>query len=163
MFSLKNPIIYWSLTIITHLLESIPFVSFSKYSGDKKNGRPDGFGKETLWLFDEHYEGEWVNGKMHGKGRQWFGPKSKSPGQEYKGTFQFDLMHGKGTLTLSDGQVYKGEFFEDKYHGKGECFFPNGDYFKGEYVNNLQHGYGEYTYSNGKIDKGNYVNGNFKG
>ena len=164
MFSVKNPVYYWTLTIVTSLLEIVvPFLSFEKFSGKKKRGKLDGYGTQSFWVFDEHFEGTWNDGKMNGKGKHWFGPKSKSPGEEYIGYFVNDLKQGKGTLKLSDGQVYKGDFHEDKYHGKGECSFPNGDTYKGDFSKNLHHGYGVYTFADGRVESRKYVDGNFVG
>ena len=163
MFSLRNPIIWWTLTIIVLVLEILPFISFTKYTGETMNGKPHGSGNQNNWIVDEHSEGEFLDGELNGKGKSWFGPKSKSPGEEYVSDFKNDLKHGHGTLTLCGGQIYKGEFFEDKYHGMGETRYPNGDTYEGNFKNNLQHGFGVYTFSNGRIDSGQYENGNFLG
>ena len=163
MFTLKNPIFYWGLTLIVLVLEIIPFVSFINYSGKITKKKNTGFGKRSYLLFDEHFEGDFFNGEMNGKGKQWFGPKSKAPGENYVGDFKYDMRHGYGTLTLEDGQCYKGEFFKDEYHGRGEVSFPNGDTYEGNYKNNLQHGFGVYTFSDGRIESGQYEKGKFIG
>ena len=163
MFNLKNPIIYWGLTFIIIVIEVIPFVSFTKYTGEIRRGKLEGFGTRSYFLFDEHCEGEFRNGELNGKGKSWFGPKSKSPSENYVGDFQNDFKHGYGTLTLSDGQIYEGDFFEDKFHGKGETRFPNGDTYEGNFKNNLQHGFGVYIFADGRIESGQYGNGEFLG
>ena len=163
MVNLKNPLIYWGLTLIVLFLEIIPFVSFIKYSGGITKRKNIGFGKKSYLLFDEHFEGEFFNGEMDGKGKHWFGPKSKAPGETYVGDFKGSMRHGNGTLTLEDGQCYKGEFFQDMYHGRGEVSFPNGDKYEGNYEKNLHHGFGVYTFLDGRIESGQYKNGKFIG
>ena len=163
MVNLKNPIVYWGLFLIVLVLEIIPFVSFTKYSGGLTKRKNTGFGKKSYYLFDEHCEGEFVNGEANGLGKAWFGPKSKAPGENYVGDFIADMRHGNGTLTLEDGQCYKGEFLKDNYHGRGEASFPNGDTYEGNYENNLHHGFGVYTFSDGRIESGQYESGKFIG
>ena len=56
-----------------------------KYTGDVKNGKPDGLGY-FIWSYGEKYIGSWKNG----------------------------LYHGKGTFTQSNGTWYKGEYKNGK-------------------------------------------------
>lgn len=53
----------------------------------------------------EKYEGDWVDGKMH----------------------------GRGTYYYSDGSVYDGSWVEGKMEGKGVFLYPNGNKYEGEY------------------------------
>jgi len=62
---------------------------------------------ETKW-----YDGQWQDGKMHGKG------KFINEGKEYEGDFEADKKHGQG-LYKWDGNVYEGDFADNKMHGKG--------------------------------------------
>jgi hypothetical protein len=47
----------------------------------------------------EKYEGEWVEGRMHGKGCYWY----------------------------ADGSMYDGQWALGKMHGKGIFIYPNGN------------------------------------
>jgi hypothetical protein len=161
MVTLKNPLFYWTLTHIIIILEIIPFVTFTIFSEGLTKRQKTGFGKRTFAPFDEHLEGEFVNGRANGAGKEWFGPKSRSPGQIYVGDFVEDMMHGNGTLTLESGQCYKGEFSKNEYHGRGEAILPNGDTYEGDFVNGEKHGFGVYTFSDGRIESGQFERGKF--
>ena len=54
------------------------------------------------------YEGEWRNGKGHGKGSYTF-----PNGEKYIGEYKEGEVHGKGTLTFPDGEKWVGEFSKD--------------------------------------------------
>jgi hypothetical protein len=68
---------------------------------------------------DEVYDGEWVQGKQHGRGRQTW-----SDGTHYDGEYQSDLRHGKGKETLPGGVVYDGEWADGRRHGEGRLSWP---------------------------------------
>jgi hypothetical protein len=57
-------------------------------------------------LCTEKYEGDWVDGKMH----------------------------GRGTYYYSDGSIYDGTWVEGKMEGKGIFIYPNGNKYEGEYL-----------------------------
>ena len=63
--------------------------------------------KNSKW-----YEGQWREGKMHGKG------KLVNEGKEYEGDFVADKKQGKGVYRW-EGHVYEGDFADNKMHGKG--------------------------------------------
>ena len=54
----------------------------------------------------EKYEGEWVDGKMHGRGIYYY-----ADGTVYDGTWSEGKMHGKGVFIYPNGNKYDGEFF----------------------------------------------------
>ena len=59
----------------------------------------------------ERYDGEWVEGKMQ----------------------------GRGTYHYSDGSVYDGMWMSGKMQGKGVFLYPNGNKYEGEFfVRNLE-------------------------
>lgn len=67
------------------------------------------------WFGDKHYEGDWKDGKMHGRGR----------------------------LVYENGDVYDGNFHKGKKFGKGIFkWAKDGNYYDGEWNNNLPHGIG---------------------
>lgn len=55
---------------------------------------------------EEKYEGEWVDGKMHGRGIYYY-----SDGTVYDGTWAEGKMHGKGVFVYPNGNKYDGEFY----------------------------------------------------
>ena len=64
--------------------------------------KPNGVGKCTMRCGDV-YRGEWVDGRMHGRGR---------------------LVYSSG---VNKGRVYDGEWRDDKPHDHGCMLLPNGD------------------------------------
>ena len=62
-----------------------------------------------LWPAESRYEGDLVNGSMHGKGK----------------------------LLFSDGKIYDGEFHEGEIHGKGKLTYPNGDFIEGDFIESV--------------------------
>lgn len=54
----------------------------------------------------EKYEGEWIDGKMHGRGIYYY-----ADGTIYDGTWSEGKMHGKGIFIYPNGNKYDGEFF----------------------------------------------------
>lgn len=61
------------------------------------------------------YEGDLLNGKMHGVGTF----TSKKMSLSYKGQFKEDVFHGDGLLIYPNGESYQGAFVEGKRCGKG--------------------------------------------
>ena len=53
----------------------------------------------------EKYEGEWLDGKMQGRGIYQY-----SDGSSYDGMWIAGKMDGKGTFTYPNGNRYNGEF-----------------------------------------------------
>jgi hypothetical protein len=95
----------------------------------------------------DQYDGEWLDGKRHGKGvylfsggdkyvgewanNQWAGfgvhtralfkdvtTQEEFDGYRYEGEFKAGKKDGKGTLLLGNGDSYDGEFMADHYHGE---------------------------------------------
>uniref|UniRef100_A0A4W5N4T3 Alsin Rho guanine nucleotide exchange factor ALS2 n=1 Tax=Hucho hucho TaxID=62062 RepID=A0A4W5N4T3_9TELE len=93
------------------------------YTGTFKNGLEDGFGdyvmpSKTLNLND-HYQGHWKEGKMHG-----IGTYKYATGELYEGSFQDNTRHGhgmlrSGTLNSSSPSVFIGQWVHDKKTGYG--------------------------------------------
>lgn len=69
--------------------------------------------------------------------------------RKYEGTFQNNLMHGKGTFDWGDGQKYVGEYIRGDKEGYGEFDWGDGQVYKGHWKNGKQHGKGVF------IDKRN--------
>eukprot|EP01038_Epipyxis_sp_PR26KG_P003957 gene3957-5674_t len=100
----------------------------------------------TMKRVNEGYEGEYKNGKMHGKGVFIF-----SNGEVYDGDWIDNKKHGRGVYTYSNGEVSDGDWMEDKKHRKGIFTYSNGNVFNGDYINDNMNGKGVMTYSNGDV------------
>ena len=62
------------------------------------------------------YEGEFRNGKQHGRGKvKW----QDASGNRYEGEFRNGKRHGRGTYTYASGNRYEGEWKDGKEHGRG--------------------------------------------
>ena len=108
----------------------------SKYVGEFKNFKPNGYGT-FVWANGDRYYGEWKDGKNHGSGT-----KLWSDGTEYSGTFKNDKLHGQGTFYYPDGKKYVGEFINGKRHGEGTFTYPDGTAFIGKFKAGKQQGLG---------------------
>ncbi|KAM3585310.1 uncharacterized protein V6R79_013967 [Siganus canaliculatus] len=93
------------------------------YTGTFKNGMEDGFGElvstnKTLSKND-HYQGHWKDGRMHGLGTYRY-----ASGEVYDGSFQDSMRHGhgmlrSGKLNTSSPSVFIGQWLQDKKTGYG--------------------------------------------
>ncbi|XP_054479703.1 alsin isoform X2 [Anoplopoma fimbria] len=93
------------------------------YTGAFKNGLEDGYGEfvapnKTLNKND-HYQGYWKDGKMHGLGTYRY-----ASGEVYDGSFQDSMRHGhgmlrSGKLNTSSPSVFIGQWLQDKKTGYG--------------------------------------------
>ena len=80
---------------------------------------------------DATYSGEWKNGKPDGNGNA-----SYPDGASYIGEFKNGLAHGQGTYTFLDGTKYVGEWQNDELNGQGTITFADGTKYFGEWQNN---------------------------
>lgn len=81
----------------------------------------------------------------------------------YEGEILDGKMHGKGILTYADGVRYEGDFLNDKIHGSGLKTWPNGYEYEGEFKNGLQHGNGMQKFPDGRIYTGQFAKGTLTG
>ena len=100
------------------------------------------------------YIGDFVKSKRHGKGIL------ETHKIHYEGDFIDDKLSGRGTIVFkNEGHTYEGQFNNNEINGFGTFKWCNGDYYTGEMVNGKMHGRGRYTYRNGQVFEGVYVNG----
>jgi len=100
--------------------------SHSKYNGEIKNGKPNGFGFQT-YKNGNKYFGEHKNGLPNGQGRSIY-----PDGGIYLGEYMKGKFHGQGTFIWKDGYYYDGEFRDGTPNGQGTETLPNGQ-LVGEY------------------------------
>uniref|UniRef100_A0A3P9CMV9 Alsin Rho guanine nucleotide exchange factor ALS2 n=1 Tax=Maylandia zebra TaxID=106582 RepID=A0A3P9CMV9_9CICH len=93
------------------------------YTGAFKNGLEDGFGEfvapNKMLNKNDHYQGYWKDGKMHGLGTYRY-----ASGEVYDGSFQEGVRHGhgmlrSGKLNTSSPSVFIGQWLQDKKTGYG--------------------------------------------
>jgi len=161
--------------------------TFGKYDGQIGNNIPNGFG---LLKLDDGivYEGDWLNGKYHGKGELTLG-SGKYEEEKYIGDFKNGFKDGVGTYFHKNGSKYEGQWKKDKPHGKGIFNWSSGGRYEGDFKMGLKHGWGKeklsgkwdgdkyegeykfgemtgkgiYLFKNGKKIKGDWLNGKSHG
>lgn len=84
-------------------------------------------------------------------------------GTSYEGEFVNGKPHGKGAATYSKGGKYYGEFKNGLRDGDGIYFYPNGDKHSGKWNQGKREGRGIYTFADGKIKIGVWFDGKFSG
>ncbi|XP_058686417.1 ALS2 C-terminal-like protein isoform X1 [Poecile atricapillus] len=88
------------------------------YEGEWLEGKPHG--KGTLkWSDGRNHVGDFRDGREHGFGIRLVPRRSEDRYDCYKCHWQQGRMSGYGICEYGDGQVYKGYFKDDKRHGFG--------------------------------------------
>jgi len=110
------------------------------------------------------YTGEWKNGKPDGNGRLTYGPESQSKGDEYVGNFAGNSFSGYGVMTSAKGDIYKGEWLNGEPNGQGKMTLADGSVWVGEFGDGKLQGPGLATSVDGKkmdgiFDNGQLING----
>jgi hypothetical protein len=87
--------------------------------------------------FGNKYEGEWKDGKKHGKGKMVF-----ANGHSYTGDWINDMATGEGISIWTNGDRYEGQMKDGQRHGKGSYHFANGDKYTGDWIADKKEGHG---------------------
>ena len=56
-------------------------------------------------------------------------------GERYEGQWQDGKFHGKGIKTLPDGTIFDGDWEEGRPVGQGMCKYPDGAKYTGSWLN----------------------------
>lgn len=98
------------------------------YEGDVKNAKGNGSGTLTFKNGDM-YIGQFENALMHDeKGRMIY-----ADGRTYEGEWIEGMMHGKGVLTWPTKRIYRGEFVKNVIKGNGVMTYDNEKMEKGSF------------------------------
>ena len=80
------------------------------------------------------YEGEWRNGRMHGKGKLTHHLDKSTWEGEFK---EGNMWNGSGTIKYNgggnSGSTYNGPMVDGELHGIGVWTYPDGKFFQGEW------------------------------
>ena len=109
----------------------------NSYIGDFSNSKRHGIG--VLDTNKIHYEGEFKNDKLNGKGKIIF----KNEGHYYEGDFENNEINGYGTFKWKNGDCYSGQMLNGKMHGLGRYRYNTGQVFEGIYANGIRQGKGK--------------------
>jgi hypothetical protein len=60
---------------------------------------------------------------------------SEWTGSRYEGEWLEGWYHGKGKYFFPDGVIYEGEFFKGEFHGTGTLIYPSGGKYKASWEN----------------------------
>ncbi|XP_068449366.1 ankyrin repeat and MYND domain-containing protein 1 isoform X2 [Clinocottus analis] len=101
------------------------------------------------WPDGATYDGEFVNGYKHGKGRYTW-----SNGEFYEGSFYKDYRHGAGLYCWPTGHKFTGKFYLNRKEGYGQQRFPDGATFQGLYYADQRFGPGVFGHPDGCEDVG---------
>eukprot|EP01084_Bolivina_argentea_P026849 49922_1 len=130
------------------------------YEGDWRNGKEHGKGVLTIHQkFPKVYDGDWVNGCRDGQGTQ-----TQSATQKYEGGWKNNTRHGKGKFTYDDGTVYDGDWVRGQQHGECKFTYADGAVYEGGWKDGKKHGKGKYTWapSESSPEKKNFYDGEWK-
>ena len=131
-----------------------------KFEGEYLNGKRNGKGKEYYGSGDLLFEGEYLDGK------RWNGQ-----GYDKHGKKQYEIKEGKGYVKeyndFNGNLDFEGEYKNGERNGRGKEYSGGSEYppnFEGEYLNGKRNGKGEEYYDNGYLlFKGEYLNGQRNG
>ena len=127
------------------------------YAGEFLNGKKHGKGKEYYNDRESIYEGEFLNGKRHGKGKEYY----KENKLIFEGEYINDKRWNGNGYDINNEIIYRlkdGNGIVLEYHSNGALKFI------GEYLNGEKNGEGkEYNEDKKLIFEGNYLNGKKNG
>ncbi|MCB0598157.1 MAG: caspase family protein [Lewinellaceae bacterium] len=150
------------------------YIDGSRYEGQFRNGKPDGFGV-FLYPNGDRYTGNLQNGVPHGRGElrrangqltlgQWLdGEYLGAQARPEKGCIYGNCQDGHGTYIFKDGNKYIGFFRNGLPHGRGTVFYTNGERYEGEMGNAQFNGYGTLFMKDGSAVSGHWKDGAYAG
>lgn len=129
----------------------VRYVSGEWYDGDWVNGRRHGRGVRVM-ADGTRFDGEWFLGQFHGNG-----VKVTPTGEVWEGNWRYGVQVGesKQWIPKMHGNIeFAGTVFGGMWHGHGWCSYSNGDVYEGEFGGGHMHGFGVCIYDNGEQYKG---------
>ena len=118
------------------------------FEGEYLNGKRNGKGKEYDDIGKVKYEGEYLNGKRNGKGKEYKYSSFIAQDEEYLPKEEREKRREYFGTYL----IYDGEYLNGKWNGKGKKYYINGSLeYDGEYLNGKKHGKGKFYDEFGKL------------
>lgn len=105
-----------------------PKTIFSVYQGELLGGRPNGRGRLEI-RSGEVFEGDWVDGRLHGSGLH-----IDAAGNRYEGEFAAGVAQGPGRLMARTGEIFSGAFRNGLKHGRGKTTLAGGTSYVSEWA-----------------------------
>lgn len=116
------------------------------------------------------FEGEMAHGVIEGRGRYTFAAAARAKAAaQYEGEYEQGRRHGRGAMLFPDGARYEGEFADGAPEGRGVyTYAPSGDFYSGCFLGGKKHGEGVYrsarggcelrgTWRDGQVAEGRWV------
>ena len=124
----------------------LSIINYKFFSGRYIIYSSKGFGKEYNGKDDYLlYEGEFLNGKRHGKGKEYQYDRYIMPTEYddekiiFDGEYRNGKRNGYGKKLFFGKIIFEGTYLNGKRHGKGKKYSPDGHIiFDGEYFNNKE-------------------------
>ena len=128
------------------------------FEGNFVHGKLHGRGTKT-WSSGTRYEGDFVDGQRTGKGILVWGPKTKWTDNRYEGDFIDGKSTGKGIYVWTSGNRYEGDVIDGKSAGKGILFWADGDRYEGGFIDGKRAGKGILFWADGDRYEGDFIDG----
>ena len=118
------------------------------YTGEVKNGKPDGMGVATYSSGNaSRYVGNFSNGMYNGKGVMLFKDSVSFLAGEWRG----GKLNGKGANLMSGGSIYIGDFANGVKNGRGVLFYADNSAMVASYRDDKLNGRGISIWKDGNI------------
>jgi len=152
-----------------------------RYVGEFDSGEQEGSGTFQSAAEGWVFEGQWMHGRMYGKGRmkwpediayvgEWrdgvregHGRMTWPDGSWYEGPFQRNHIEGHGQKTFADGAWFEGEFHDGEFDGHGTFHWPDGTEFEGLWRQSEITGPGCHRFPGGTTITGTFEDGGASG
>src|SRR6266566_4744106 len=121
----------------------------ARYEGQYRDGKAHGRGVFTF-PSGVRYVGEFRDDKFNGGLYIW------PSGNRYEGEFRDGKMNGQGVYTMANGNRHIGEYRDDNRNGRGVSTWANGDRYVGEFRDDRPDGRGLFTVANGNRYEGEW-------
>lgn len=128
----------------------------------------------------EWYQGQWLKGRVHGRGRYHWpdgttyegalsegelsgsGEMAYANGDAYIGKWAASRRHGIGKLRTAGGDTYYGDWVKGKKSGQGVMHFATGDEYSGAWRGDEQNGFGKFVAWSGETTAGIWEGGELR-
>ncbi len=148
----------WQVAVVaTTFIFSTLQAENAGFTGCQEGNCFNGYGK-YLYANGNRYQGEFSDGKPHGKGILFC-----ANGNKYLGQWEMSWRQGDGKFVFREGHEYMGGFHRNNFHGQGTMAYANGDRYEGNWRANLPNGQGIYFFKKGGRYEGGFQDGSFHG
>ncbi|OQV15251.1 putative MORN repeat-containing protein 3 [Hypsibius exemplaris] len=124
------------------VIKRIDYASGNSYNGEWVNGKRHGKGQYLCESKGYLYRGEWANDTIHGQGSMFIRKPDKTWFLIYVGDYKKGQRDGWGTMRKSEQEYFEGLWIKGKRVGWGRYFSPDGTIYEGQWQADKRSGYG---------------------